>query len=172
MELNQRTLGRGGRRAASININQPLSTFHTSTVAAGGGPRVHLPWPLIAISPSNDAFPRVTCKCRPGPTGPNAGEKRKKKKVIAPLKPSPTLSSGASIKTDGAHTPLGCPLLIFIFITCLISTRDALRRTLHELGLPRRVLFSHGAKGSCTASCTYHRTSLHPNPSPIIRNSL
>lgn len=57
--------------AASININQPLCTFHTSTVAVRG-PRVHLPWPLIAISPSNDAFSRVTCKWRMGPTGPNA----------------------------------------------------------------------------------------------------
>lgn len=41
--------------ASSININQSLSTFHTSTVALRG-PRVHLAWPLIAISPSNDAF--------------------------------------------------------------------------------------------------------------------
>lgn len=40
---------------ASININQPFSTFHTSREAVRG-PGVHLPWPPIAISPPNDAF--------------------------------------------------------------------------------------------------------------------
>lgn len=62
VELNQMGLGRGffffGGRA-SININQPPSTFHTSTFAARG-PRVHLPWPLVTISSSNDGFPQVT----------------------------------------------------------------------------------------------------------------
>lgn len=53
---------------ASININLPLSTFHASTLAARG-PRVHLLWPLIAISSSNDAFSRVTGKGRPGANG-------------------------------------------------------------------------------------------------------
>lgn len=90
--------GRGRERvliaAASIHINQPLTTV------AVRRPRVHPPWPLIAISASNDAVSRVTCRWRQGPTGPNA------EKVIAPSKPSPALSSGASIKTDGAHTLL------------------------------------------------------------------
>lgn len=64
VELNQMGLGRGffffffGGRA-SININQPPSTFHTSTFAARG-PRVHLPWTLVTISSSNDGFPQVT----------------------------------------------------------------------------------------------------------------
>lgn len=55
--LKQRAVGGGDGKAwtAPININQPLSTIHTSTLAARG-PRVHLPWPVIAISTSNDPF--------------------------------------------------------------------------------------------------------------------
>lgn len=69
--------------AASININQPLSTFHTSTLAARGH-RVHLPWPLTAISPSNDAFFL-------GHMQIETGAQCFTKKVISPSKPSPTL---------------------------------------------------------------------------------
>lgn len=103
VELKQGTLGRGEMvliATASININQTLCTFHTSTVAFRH-PRVHLPWPLIAISPSNDA-----CFLGHMQMGTGADWAQCREKVIAPLKPSAPLSRGASIVTDGAHTPL------------------------------------------------------------------
>lgn len=62
VKLKQRAIWKGREKVLIIS---PFSTFHTSTLAARG-PKGHLQWPLIAISPSNDAFSWVTGKLRLG----------------------------------------------------------------------------------------------------------
>lgn len=82
------------------------------------------------------------------------------KKVIAPSKPSPTLSSGASIETDGAHTLLDVLCWVLFSLPNSFQPGKPLRHIQQELGLPCCLLFTQGGKSNCMVSCTYRHTSL------------
>lgn len=166
VELNQMGLGRGvffffGGRA-SININQPPSTFHTSTFAARG-PRVHLPWPLVTISSSNDGFPQVTGREIQGQKSPML------------------LQSNCASKTSPLRFPAGLVLkqikqitnsmfstdFSFFFIIKVISSQD----TFGHIQL-RFMLACFVKPLYAFMHISPHFDSLRSNPSPIIRNSL
>lgn len=118
VEFKQRAVWKGREQVliatASININQPLSTFHTST-SASRGHRGHLPWPSLSLmmpiprSQANWDWETNWAKCW--------------KKVIAPFKRPSILSSGTSIKTDAAHSLLNV-LYWFVLLTSWVGTID------------------------------------------------